>query len=104
MSAERRKKYDSKMVRKTIRFSADEWEKIEANLSGHDLTFTEFARSAIMRKKVKTNLTRELLREVNRIGNNLNQIAKSINSGEKRDVLLELVQIERHLKGLVDGG
>ena len=92
------------MIRKTIRFSPDEWEEIEANLSGHDLTFTEFARAAILRKKVKTNLTRELLREVNRIGNNMNQIARAINSGEKREVLIELVEIERRLKELVHAG
>jgi hypothetical protein len=101
--SDRRSKYDQKHIRKTIRFSPDEWKQIEASLSEHDLTFTEFARSAIMRKKVKTNLTRELLGEVNRIGNNLNQIAKAVNSREKKDVLLELVQIERHLKGLLDG-
>lgn len=99
----RKSDYDNKFIRKTIRFSPNEWEKIEAKLNEHELNFTTFARTAIMLQKVETNLTRELLREVNRIGNNLNQIAKAVNSREKKEVLIELVEIERHLKELVNG-
>ena len=42
----------------------------------------------------------DLIYELNRIGNNLNQIAKSINSGEKIPVLTQLVEIEKQLQKL----
>lgn len=43
-----------------------------------------------------------LLFEVNAIGNNLNQIARRLNQGEKFDVLPLLVAIEAHLMEAVN--
>jgi len=74
----------SKKIRKTIRFTEDEFAKIEEVLSEHNLSFSEFARSAILRKKVKTKLTSDYIYHLQKIGNNLNQIAKSLN--QKKDV------------------
>jgi len=44
----------------------------------------------------------DLLFEVNAIGNNLNQIARRLNQGEKFDVLPLLVAIEAHLMEAVN--
>jgi len=44
----------------------------------------------------------ELIRQVAGIGNNLNQIARRLNSGEKLDALPYLVAIERELSELVE--
>jgi hypothetical protein len=90
----------AKEIRKTIRFSSEEYSKIEELMSEHNLTFAEFARGAILKKKIKLPIERELLYQLNKIGNNLNQIAKRINQKEKFSVLTELVQIEKSLKDL----
>lgn len=44
----------------------------------------------------------ELLRQVAKIGNNLNQIARAVNSGESLKVLEQLISIERKLKELTN--
>jgi len=91
----------AKEIRKTIRFSNEEYSKIEELMSEHKLTFAEFARGAILRKKIKTNLTKDLLFEINRVGNNLNQIAKKVNSGsDRKNLLIELIQIRKELEAI----
>ncbi len=92
-----------KDVRKTLRFSAEEFAQIQAELDRANISFSTFARSAILKKKIKLPIERELLTELSRIGNNLNQIARSCNQGEKKSVLVELVEIEKQIKDLKNG-
>jgi len=88
-------------VRKTIRFSVAEFEKIEEQLQEHHLDFSTFARSAILKKKIKLHIEKELIYELNKIGNNLNQIAKVVNSNpQKIDILKELIKIEESFKNV----
>lgn len=97
----RKSKYDKKFVRKTIRFTELEWQKIEEQISKGETTFTDFARSAILRKKIKLPIEKDLIYELNKIGNNLNQIAKAVNQrDDKIQILTELVEIERALKNV----
>ena len=93
----------AKAIRKTIRFTEDEYALIQQELDKAHISFSTLARSAILRKKIKLPIERALLSELSRIGNNLNQIARSINQGEKRLVLTELVAIENELKELCNG-
>lgn len=91
----------SKEVRKTLRFSAAEYEQIDQKLAAHNLTFSEFARSAILRKQIKSKLTTDLIHQIQRVGNNLNQIAKALN--QKSDisnieVMRKLIDIEKQIK------
>ena len=91
----------AKNIRKTLRFSEDEFSIIKKNLDNADISFSTFARSAILKKKIKLPIEKELIYEINKIGNNLNQIAKSIHSrDDKIDILTELVEIEKALKSL----
>ena len=88
-----------KNIRKTIRFTEDEFAKIEQKLIEHNLSFSEFSRSAILQKKIKTKLTIDYIFQLQKIGNNLNQIAKNLNS-KKTDIpnskiLESLVRIEK---------
>lgn len=93
----------AKEIRKTIRFSEDEFSKIQELMSEHKLTFAEFARASILKKKIKTNLTKDLLFEINRIGNNLNQIAKKVNSGtDRKNLLIELIAIKNQMQEIKD--
>jgi len=89
-----------KDVRKTLRFSAEEFAQIQAELERANISFSTFARSAILKKKIKLPIEREYLYELNRIGTNLNQIAKAVNSGERINVLRKLIEIEAQIKAL----
>jgi len=93
----------AKQIRKTIRFSDDEYSKIEKMMNEHNLTFAEFARGAILRKKIKTNLSKDMIFQVNRVGNNLNQIAKKLNTDDdKKNILVKLIEIQNQLKKISD--
>ena len=102
---ERKKKYDEKFVRKTLRFTPDEFAKIEEQREKTNLDFTNYAKKAIMNKrviaKVEEDFTRALIYELNKIGNNINQIAKGVKT-DKVQVLQELIKIEKHLKDLTN--
>lgn len=91
-----------KDIRKTIRFSETEWEQIEQKINEHNLTFAEFARSAILRKKVKTKLTTDYIFQLQKIGNNLNQVAKNLNSKKSdipnSEILKVLIEIQNGIK------
>ena len=69
----------AKEIRKTLRFSEQEFSEIEQKISEHNLTFSEFARASILKKKIHTKLTVDMIFQVQKVGNNLNQIAKSLN-------------------------
>jgi len=90
----------AKSIRKTIRFSEEEFSKISAELQKAEIDFSTFCRSAILKKKIKLPIEKSLLSELSRIGNNLNQIAKRVNQKEKVKVLTELIEIEKALREL----
>jgi len=101
------KKYDDKFIRKTLRFTPLEFERIEEQREKTNLDFTNFCKSAILKKKVKTKLeedfNRDLIYQINKIGINLNQIARAINQKDRVAVLTELVEIEKQLRELRNG-
>lgn len=101
---DRKKKYDDKFIKKTIRFTPDEFEKVEIERAKTNLDFTNFCKSAILKLKVKTkdeeNFNRDLIYQVNKIGINLNQIARAVNQQDRVAVLTELVEIEKQLRAL----
>lgn len=104
---DKRKKYDQKFIRKTIRFSPEEFEKIEAERAKTNLDFTNFCRSAIFKLRVKTKdeekYYQDLIYQINKIGVNLNQIARAVNQKDRVAVLTELVEIEKQLRILNNG-
>ena len=99
---DRKKKYDDKFIKKTIRFTPDEFEKVEIERAKTNLDFTNFCKSAILKKKVKTkdeeNFNQDLIYQINKIGINLNQIARAVNQKDRVAVLTELVEIEKQLR------
>jgi len=56
---------------------------------------------SVKKKRVKT-VDPELLRAINAIGNNLNQISRKLNEGQKFDAILELASIEEKLERVLD--
>lgn len=93
----------AKNIRKTLRFSEDEFDKIQLELEKSNVTFSNFARSSILKKKIKLPIEKELIYQISKIGNNLNQIARAVNKDEKISVLTQLVEIEKALKALKNG-
>jgi hypothetical protein len=93
-------KYDSRFIRKSLRFSPSEYAQIESQLTTLGVNFTEFSKNAIINHKITIPIQMDLIYELNRIGNNLNQISKSIHSGDKIPVLIQLVEIEKQLQKL----
>ena len=101
---DRKKKYDDKFIKKTLRFTPDEFEKVEIERAKTNLDFTNFCKSAILKKRVKTkdeeNFNRDLIYQINKIGINLNQIERAVNQKDRVAVLTELVEIEKQLRVL----
>ena len=99
---DRKIKYENKFIKKSIRFTNDEFEKVEIERAKTNLDFTNFCKSAILKKRVKTkdeeNFNRDLIYQVNKIGINLNQIARAVNQKDRVAVLTELVEIEKQLR------
>ena len=90
-------------ITKSLRFSLAEYESINAELEKTNLSFSSFTRNLLLKKKVNSKIDDLLLKEINKIGNNLNQIARAVNKQERINVLSELVKIEQSIKELVNG-
>ena len=96
-------KYDSRFIKKTLRFSPDEYAKVEVHLTTLGVNFTNFAKNAIINHKITIPIQMDLIYELNRIGNNLNQIAKSMHTMDNKHkipMLTQLVEIEKQLQKL----
>ena len=90
-------------ITKSLRFSLAEYESINLELEKTNLSFSSFTRNLLLKKKINSKLDDLLIKEINRIGNNLNQIARAVNKQERINVLSELVKIEQSIKELVNG-
>ena len=90
-------------ITKSIRFSLAEYESINLELEKTNLSFSSFTRNLLLKKKINSKTDDKLILEINRIGNNLNQIARAVNKQERINVLSELVKIEQSIKELVNG-
>lgn len=99
-------------VRKTVTFSADEWEQVKAMLTEirgyRSMTWNEFASSSVLGKTiVRVELPfdpKRVTKEINKLGVNVNQIAHRVNAQdfaslaevEETRRLLAQVQAELH--------
>lgn len=67
-----------------IRMTEEDYELLKRQVEKSGMKQAEFLRQAILKKKiVSTDGMRALLPEMKRIGNNLNQIARSCNEGNQ---------------------
>ena len=92
----------NKSVRKSLKITVEENNILLTELKKHNLTFSNFARAKILNQKIKSKITNDLIYEVSKIGNNLNQISKYVNTEKALDfqVLEKLIEIEKHLESL----
>lgn len=76
----------SRPIIKSVAFSEVEWEAVERRMTlAGDPSFGDLARQAILENKIVVRRespfdSRELGAELSRIGNNINQIARSVNT------------------------
>ncbi|HEB7537068.1 TPA: plasmid mobilization relaxosome protein MobC [Campylobacter coli] len=96
-----------KNLTKRLRLTSDEWKQIEAKLKESELSFSSFALNSMLKQKTikrkQTPINRDFIAELSKWGNNLNQVAKHLNSnksGLDRVGLEMLSRIENHLKEL----
>ncbi|HBK1783527.1 TPA: plasmid mobilization relaxosome protein MobC [Campylobacter jejuni] len=95
-----------KSITKRLRLTPDEWALIEKKLKESELNFSSFALVSMLNKntkKKKSKIDQNFILELAKWGNNLNQVAKHLNtkkSGIDRVALEMLSKIENHLKEL----
>jgi hypothetical protein len=79
--------------RSSVRFTADEFNRVSVRADSCGIGFSAFLRAAALdgdagpraqrRPPADHKALRQLLGQAGRIGNNINQIARSLNSGDK---------------------
>jgi len=102
-------------VKKTVRFTPEEAERIKQIAEAKGLTVSELIRRSVLglpipermspkRLAKRNEIFRKYLTEVNRIGVNINQIARYCNKYREVDTLVleRLVEIERELGELLE--
>jgi hypothetical protein len=85
----------------TMKVTAEEKARWRSIAESRDLSLAELIRShldGLTPKKKRPPADPDLLRELNAVGNNLNQIARRLNQLESIDTLQLMVEIERDLK------
>ena len=100
----RKQKYESKFIKKSIRFTEKQYTHIEKQMAKTDECFTHYAHRILIKKvtrvpsyqKAKQNISYEL----NKIGNNLNQLAKIAHQTGNTPSLELLSRIEQQLKNI----
>ena len=97
--------HSKKNIRKTIRFSDDEYAYIKKQLEEHHLSFAVLARSAILNQEIVSKLEVEMVYQVHKVGLNMNQVSHYVNTKKCIDiqVLQTLVNIEKTLTRLLHG-
>ncbi|RRD53768.1 plasmid mobilization protein [Campylobacter rectus] len=80
-----KKRKITKNIIKKLRLTDAEWSAIEKKLKETGTTFSKFALSSMLSRRIRLPVERELLTELSKQGNNLNQIAVKLNSGESLD-------------------
>lgn len=70
-----------------FRLSESEFEQFQKNVQKSKLTQSEYLRKCILEKNIYViDDMKELVLELKRLGNNLNQITKKVNTGEVKNI------------------
>ena len=81
-----------------IRLRADEYLKVYNLTKKADMCLSEYVRKCILKKEIVTVYgIKEFLEELNRIGNNLNQLTRKVNQGKIKELGDDLAQINYNL-------
>lgn len=101
----------SRNMRKAIRLSEAEVERIEKDAKKRGMNFSQYVRFLTRNKPCEhpevIQVFKQLINEINHIGNNINQIARNCNSGiytyeDKKKMFAYLKVINMKLKEVLD--
>ncbi|AFI06712.1 plasmid mobilization protein [Helicobacter cetorum] len=102
----------NKQVIKSLRLSKEQWQTIQTQMQEKNLNFSQLvlnsllaqnSQAPIKSKKQKAIVNKELVIELAKWGNNLNQIAKHLNTNKgawDRLALEQLIEISNQLEQL----
>ena len=96
-----------RMIQKKIRLTEEEARFISTKVAESGMTnFNSFARIMLIMGEVKIlnfEELRELRKEINRIGVNINQVAKKVNEDNQASLneLSQILELQKHLKDTV---
>ena len=94
---------ENRNIKKSFRFTRSEWFLIQKKCKAADITPTQYIQQiAISGRTAKKNCIKEqqkYLAQITTIGNNINQIARKLNTNNKIEfwMLRLLLKIENHL-------
>ncbi|WP_154499167.1 plasmid mobilization protein [Helicobacter pylori] len=103
---------DNKNITKCLRLNQTEWQTIQTQMQEKNLNFSQLVLNSLLTqnsqtptksKKQKAIVNKELIIELAKWGNNLNQIAKHLNTNKgawDRLVLEQLIEISNQLEQL----
>ncbi len=83
----------NKQIIKSLRLSKEQWQTIQTQMQEKNLNFSQLVLNSLLHqnsqtptksKKQKAIINKELIIELSKWGNNLNQIAKHLNTNKKR--------------------
>ena len=91
-----KKRVITKTIIKKLRLTDAEWSAIEKKLKETGMTFSKFALSSMLSRRIRLPIERELLIELSKQGNNLNQVAARLNRDESLDRVAILILTENN--------
>lgn len=97
-----------RMIQKKIRLTEEEARFISTKVAESGMTnFNAFARIMLIMGEVKIlnfEELKELRKEINRIGVNINQVAKKVNEDDQASLneLSQILELQKHLKDTVN--
>ena len=92
-----KKREITKSIIKKLRLTDAEWSAIEKKLKETGMTFSKFALSSMLSRRIRLPIERELLAELAKQGNNLNQVAARLNRDESLDRVAILILTENNV-------
>jgi hypothetical protein len=84
-----------------LRLSPNEKEELEERAEEAGLSLSAYLRRCGLGKPMKTQIEKKALKEINKVGVNLNQLARWANQGKGRAVESEIEDAIRELKWLI---
>jgi hypothetical protein len=100
----RKQKYESKFIKKSIRFTSKQYKHIEKQMTKTDECFTHYAHRILINKVTRVpsylKAKQRISYELNKIGNNLNQLAKIAHQNGNIQTLQVFERIANQLKNI----
>lgn len=85
-----------------LRLSPREKEELEDRADRAGLSLAEYLRRQALGKQIKTRVDKKATHELNRIGVNLNQLARAANRGDLHDVAAQVGEVIEELRELIE--